>query len=214
MRAAAALALLVACSASWTVQDRDGDGYTVVDGDCDDDAAAVHPDAVEACDGLDNDCSGQVDDLGEDSTDPEAQRLYYDRDSDGYGGEHAETRCADPDQRLGLVDNDLDCDDSNPDLRPGALEWCDAVDNDCDGEIDPGTAEDATLWWPDRDQDGYGAEGATPQPACEAPIDDDGNAWTDNDLDCDDTADDVSPGSPEVCDDDTDHDCNGDPGCD
>ena len=33
--------------------DSDGDGYTVEDGDCDDENDAIHPNAVEACDGLD-----------------------------------------------------------------------------------------------------------------------------------------------------------------
>lgn len=40
-------------------QDLDGDGWTVQDGDCDDDDATVHPGAAEICDdGKDNDCDG------------------------------------------------------------------------------------------------------------------------------------------------------------
>ena len=31
---------------------------------------------------------------------------------------------------------DIDCDDGNPDVFPGATEICNAVDDDCDGEID------------------------------------------------------------------------------
>jgi hypothetical protein len=39
--------------------DLDNDGYSVEDGDCDDDDGAVHPGAEEVCgDGVDNDCDG------------------------------------------------------------------------------------------------------------------------------------------------------------
>jgi len=37
-------------------QDADGDGYAVVDGDCNDDNGAIHPDALDVCDGVDSDC--------------------------------------------------------------------------------------------------------------------------------------------------------------
>lgn len=40
--------------------DRDGDGYGCMD--CDDGNAAVHPGAAQHCDGVDNNCSGLVDD--------------------------------------------------------------------------------------------------------------------------------------------------------
>jgi len=54
------------------VPDLDGDGYSPGAGDCDDADPAVNPGAVEACDQVDNDCDGMVD---EDVTIP----VYLDR---------------------------------------------------------------------------------------------------------------------------------------
>lgn len=44
-------------------EDKDGDGHTTCDNDCNDNNPAVYPGAVEKCDGKDNDCNGKVDDL-------------------------------------------------------------------------------------------------------------------------------------------------------
>lgn len=41
--------------------DADGDGSTVEEGDCDDSNSSVYPGAPEGCDGLDNDCNGEID---------------------------------------------------------------------------------------------------------------------------------------------------------
>ncbi len=41
--------------------DDDGDGFTDYQGDCDDTDPAINPDAQEVCDGVDNNCDGQID---------------------------------------------------------------------------------------------------------------------------------------------------------
>ncbi|MFT5684823.1 MAG: hypothetical protein ACI8RZ_005768, partial [Myxococcota bacterium] len=40
--------------------DADGDGYLASE-DCDDADPVTHPDAAELCDGVDNDCNGNID---------------------------------------------------------------------------------------------------------------------------------------------------------
>ena len=42
-------------------RDLDGDGYTLVEGDCDDGDANIRPGAEERYNGLDDDCDGEVD---------------------------------------------------------------------------------------------------------------------------------------------------------
>ena len=52
--------------------------------------------------------------------------------------------------------DDGDCDDEDEDVNPGADEYCDEIDNDCDDEIDESDALDAYIWFSDADGDGYG----------------------------------------------------------
>lgn len=49
-----------------------------------------------------------------------------------------------------------DCDDNNPEVRPDAEEVCNGLDDDCDGLVDPRGAPGGTLYYPDRDADGWG----------------------------------------------------------
>jgi hypothetical protein len=49
--------LLVVGAGDW---DADGDGWTPNEGDCDDDDGAISPGATEACDDIDNDCDGEI----------------------------------------------------------------------------------------------------------------------------------------------------------
>jgi len=58
---------------------------------------------------------------------------YIDSDGDSYGDKTASAQqCPGP----GLVANNLDCNDSNAAINPGAAGICDGVDNNCDGRTD------------------------------------------------------------------------------
>ena len=102
-------------------------------GECEDwdgDGATVAPGAEERCDGLDNDCDGQVA-VWELDTDYDGQMDCVDTDDDG------------------VSTYDGDCDPWDGRIYPGALDdpsVCDGLDNDCDG-LDP--------WDADGDFDGH-----------------------------------------------------------
>lgn len=107
--------------------DDDNDGFTE-DVDCDDLDASVNPDAVEVCDGVDNNCNSEVDEgLG--------QTLYADADGDGYGDENTSQESCEA--LLGWVLNADDCDDTDPAFHPGAAEadCTDPADYNCDGSV-------------------------------------------------------------------------------
>jgi hypothetical protein len=162
--------------------------------DCDDGDAGVHPDASERCDGVDQDCDGEVDEAAVD-----AATWYTDVDGDGFGDPaSAALACEAP---SGSVADARDCDDADAGVYPGAAEHCDGVDEDCDGAIDEG-AVDAATWYADGDGDGYG-DAARPAAACSAP-----SGYSADGGDCDDGDATIHPGAIEHCD-GVDEDCDG-----
>ncbi len=186
------------------IADRDGDGFGAVEAgcatctDCDDDDATVHPDAAEVCNGIDDDCDGDVD-----STAPDLMTFYIDRDADGFGD--LGSPIDDCEAPQGYVDNSADCDDTNGARKPGADETCNDLDDDCDGEVDEEPV-DGVLNWFDGDWDGFTVGEAVI--TCDyigAPYTD---AWSDPD-DCDDANPDVNPEETETCN-GIDDDCDGD----
>ncbi|MCK6529091.1 FG-GAP-like repeat-containing protein [Myxococcota bacterium] len=98
-------------------------GYVVNSTDCDDGDVAVNPAAAEACNGIDDDCDGGVDEL----------LAYPDVDLDGFGDDAgAVDGCAGP--PVEYVDVPGDCNDADAAVNPAMAEVCDdGIDQDCDG---------------------------------------------------------------------------------
>ncbi len=165
------------------------EGWVAVPGDCDDTLPGVFPGAVERCDGVDQDCDGEVD---EDATD--TQLLYTDADGDGFGDDTTAIETCTPGSMQ--VEVAGDCDDTDPAVSPAAVEVpADGIDADCDGFED---------CYEDLDFDGSG--GSTLTTSTDFTCTSVGLAATGDD--CDDTQPAVNPVVPEVCDNGIDDDCD------
>ena len=194
--------------------DRDSDGQTTCEGDCDDDPAACGDQCnttidLDGCDSFDNDCDNILDE------DPGSTVWYLDNDQDGWVSDAPGIgQCVSPGAnyttRLSSV---VDCDDTDADANYDDLDEdgfstcegdCDddpagcgadcfpanpALDtcDDADNDCDDALDEDPPTWYPDADRDGDTA--ATGEvAACDAPTT--GGAWLTSpsaEADCDDT---------------------------
>ncbi|MEC7987435.1 MAG: MopE-related protein [Myxococcota bacterium] len=168
-------------------------GLSTIGGDCDDTDATISPLANEICDEIDNNCDGSID---EDVT----TTYYADTDSDTYGDPNNTMEACEP--AFGYVDNDADCNDVDSDINPSSLEYCDTVDNDCDGDIDEEGAADGAVWYEDGDEDGFGDANST-LVSCDQPT-----GYVSDATDCDDNSYLFYPGAPENCN-GFDDNCNG-----
>lgn len=152
-------------------EDDDGASYGA---DCDDLDPQVYPGAPERCNGVDDDCDGEIDEDPADGT-----PWYTDADGDGAGDPSTAVHaCAQP---PGLVASSGDCDDGDAAVHPGGIERCNGVDDDCNELVDD-DALDASTWYADDDGDGFGNPDMATA-ACEAP---DGTVTNDDDCDDDD----------------------------
>ncbi len=181
-------------------------GYTTDATDCDDSNGAINPGATEVCDTQDNDCNQLTDDddPGVDLT--TGIECYTDSDLDGYGTNSTIMACEAP---VGFSSVDGDCDDGDFDVRPGAAEVCDTVDNDCNGLIDMDDdaidLTSAAFYTIDWDSDGFGdMDLSNGQYGCEQPT-----GYTTDATDCDDQDATEFPGQTWYA--DADSDAFGDP---
>jgi len=102
--------------------DKDGDGFRDIacgGTDCNDNDPDINPRATEICgNGIDENCDGM---------DRECTAGCIDMDGDGYG-------------IAGSVGcpggNAIDCDDTDPNIHPGATEVCNQKDDNCSGVVD------------------------------------------------------------------------------
>ncbi len=174
------------------------EGHAGRAGDCDDTDPAIHPEASEACDSLDNDCDESLDEGYEPTP------WYTDADGDGQGNEDDSVLACDPVK--GRVSEGGDCDDEDANTYTSAPEICDGLDNDCNGTVD----DDVTLFFEfqDRDEDGFGDPDLG---VCVTGPDTGDTGFppgVDNSDDCDDRDPDVYPDAPETCD-GHDENCDG-----
>jgi hypothetical protein len=151
-------------------------------GDCDDLNPAIQPDAAEICDDVDNDC-----DLGPDNGCDNDGDQFCDATMQVVG---APASC--PKSAAGQ----LDCEDGNGAVFPGATEICNDIDDGCSDGVDEGCDDDG-------DDHCDAAMTVVGQPAvCPA-------SKANTADDCDDGNDQVYPGQMESCNGGIDDDCSG-----
>ncbi len=116
-------------------RDVDGDGFIdeaccngdVCGNDCDDARPGSNPGGMESCNLRDDDCDGLIDE--------EVQTTYYrDRDGDSYGV--ATETMQDCERPVGYTLMPGDCNDGQMSIHPGVRENCNAIDEDCDMNVD------------------------------------------------------------------------------
>lgn len=120
-------------------------GYVEDNTDFDDANASAFPNAMELCNGIDDNGDGTIDENPTDCAAGEvcengncvpAVTYYIDQDGDLYG-DAATTIIAGSMAPNGYVLDSTDCDDTDAAINPGATEVCgNGIDDNCDGNVD------------------------------------------------------------------------------
>ncbi|OQB61738.1 MAG: Protein metal binding site [Bacteroidetes bacterium ADurb.Bin141] len=168
-------------------------GYVTDSTDCNDGNASINPGATELCNGIDDNCDGQIDEGCNTTT------WYADNDADNYGDITNST--VSQTQPVGYVADSTDCNDNNAAINPGATELCNGIDDNCDGQIDEGC--NTTTWYADNDGDNYG-DISNSTVSQTQPV-----GYVADSTDCNDNNAAINPGATEVCGNGIDDNCNG-----
>tara|TARA_Y100001935_G_scaffold74750_2_gene62388 strand:+ start:709 stop:4278 length:3570 start_codon:yes stop_codon:yes gene_type:complete len=225
--------------------DSDRDLYYHFD-DCDDDNPMINPGRPEILNGVDDDCDHFIDE-GYNLTDRDSDGLkdwdeYHIYFTDFQSGDTDLDGISDGDEVITFLTNPLvydedsdadgsywfeDCNDSEPMIFPGAQEYLDGIDNDCDDQTDEDYTDTdvdqdgisdfeefnvilTNPFHPDSDGDGLSdgfeiSESLTDPLSYDQDSDSDGFYWFE---DCDDEDSFTSPLSTEILD-KKDNDCDG-----
>jgi Putative metal-binding motif len=178
-----------------TCQQTTPTGYSPSNGDCNDNDAAINPNAAEICDNQDNNCDGFMD-----NNLPQFN-YYGDQDNDGFGGIALAISTCQSTPPMGFVANNTDCDDNNATIYPDAAEICDNLDNNCDGFTDNNLPQ--FTYYGDQDNDGFGGISLAISTCQSTPP----MGFVVNNTDCDDSNATVYPGATELPD-QLDNDCD------
>ncbi len=168
-------------------------GFTENNNDCNDLNALIFPGASEICNSFDDNCNALID---EDLT---LLLLFADADGDNFGNPGFDTLSCN-EFIDGYVNDNTDCNDTDPIIFPGAAEVCNLIDDNCNTEIDEGLI--TFNLFADDDGDNFGNYFIDTISCFDAIT-----GFVSDSTDCDDTNPFIYPGAPEIAD-GLDNNCN------
>ena len=168
-------------------------------GDCNDSNPEINPLAEELCNEMDDNCDGDVDNFGATG----CTMRYLDEDQDDFGVP-SDQACVCGAKGFYSASQAGDCDDGDPDIYPGADEYCNDKDDNCNFKTDEEGTLGCNEYYLDEDNDDYGLDDfmkclCAPKGAYHAELS----------GECDDTDSEINPSKAELCLDGKDNNCNG-----